>query len=33
MSVNLTLLIVMGALYACGIYLILEAASPACCWG
>jgi multicomponent Na+:H+ antiporter subunit C len=24
MSVNLTLLIVMGALYACGIYLILE---------
>ena len=24
MSVNLTLLIVMGVLYACGIYLILE---------
>ena len=24
MSVNLTLLTVMGALYACGIYLILE---------
>jgi multisubunit Na+/H+ antiporter MnhC subunit len=24
MSINLTLLIVMGALYACGIYLILE---------
>ena len=24
MSVNLTLLIVMGALYACGIYLVLE---------
>ena len=24
MSINLTLLIVMGALYACGIYLVLE---------